>query len=265
MIKRLKTLTLFSKIMFFICFGLFVTSIVLICLQNVMNTSDGQLSRLYFNAFQSFLMMVLILLPLFIRKMTHLVIPWPIEVIYLIFCSLCLILGEIGEFYNKVSWWDSMLHTLSGVLIGALGYIFINTIDKSNKNEIKLTPIFTSILVMMFVMSVGYLWEIFEWWADELTGSNMQRYLESGSPTIGGGVPLVGHAALADTMKDLMLNILGGLGIAIYGFFQMKHDKKGLTTLALEPDIDINEKNIIEVNATKEEENVLEEDKIESN
>lgn len=265
MIKKFKSLTKFSRIMFFICVGILVTSITLLCLSGVLDHSEQMVSTLVFNTVQSLLMIVLILVPLFFRKATHLVIPWPIEIIYVVFCSLCLICGEIGEFYNKIKWWDSFLHTLSGVLIGALGYIFINTIDKSNKNEIKLTPIFTSILVMMFVMSVGYLWEIFEWWADELTGSNMQRYLESGSPTIGGGVPLVGHAALADTMKDLMLNILGGLGIAIYGFFQMKHDKKGLTTLALEPDIDINEKNIIEVNATKEEENVLEEDKIESN
>lgn len=253
MIKRFKTLTLFSKIMFFICLGLFVTSIVLICLQNVMNTSDGQLSRLYFNAFQSFLMMVLILLPLFIRKMTHLVIPWPIEVIYLIFCSLCLILGEIGEFYNKVSWWDSMLHTLSGVLIGALGYIFINTIDKSEKNKIELTPIFSSILVLIFVMSVGYVWELFEWCSDQFFGTNMQRYLVEGSTTIGGGEPLVGHAALGDTMKDMFLNLIGGLIVAIYGFFQLKHDKKGITSLALAKDDEVIETNKVKVEDIKTE------------
>ncbi len=231
--KRFKKLTIFSRIVFFICIAIFITSLVLLCLSGQMKMSRENISRLIFILCQSILMSVLILLPLFFRRLTHLVIPTSIEIVYVVFCSMCLILGEMAEFYDKIFWWDSLLHTLSGVLLGIFGYILINTIDKSPHNSIHLTPFFSSCLILMFVMAAGYLWEIFEWYSDELFGSNMQRYLEEGGTTLGQGTPLVGHAALGDTMKDLQLNLLGGLLIAIHGYIEMKRKKNGITNMAL--------------------------------
>ena len=47
-------------------------------------------------------------------------------------------------------------------------------------------------------------------------------------------VYLVGHEALKDTMWDLMLDAAGGLIVAVYGFFELKHEKNGMTTAAFE-------------------------------
>lgn len=240
MLKKLKNLTLYSKIVLIFSFIIFVTNIVLIILSHTLGTSSSQVSRLIFNCVQSLLMIAIILVPVFITKATHFKIPVPVEVVFVTFSAMHVILGEINDFYSKISWWDSLLHTMSGVLIGALGYIIINTVDASPNNEIKLTPLFSSFLIVIFAVSIGYFWEIFEWWADELFGSNMQRYLEEGSGTFGGGVPLVGHEALADTMKDMMLNLIGAVCMAIYGYFEMKRKKKGITSMLFERDLKVN-------------------------
>lgn len=230
-LKKLSSLTIYSKIILVFSIIIFVTNIVLLIFSQKLDTNSSQISRLIFNTIQISLMIGIILVPPLISKTTHFRIPVLVEVVLVTFSGMHLILGEINEFYSKISWWDSLLHTMSGIIIGALGYIIINTIDASEHNDIRLTPFFSSILIVIFAVSVGYFWEIFEWWADELFGSNMQRYLEEGSNTIGGGVPLVGHEALADTMKDMMLNLIGAVIMGIYGYVEMKRQKKGITTM----------------------------------
>ena len=67
---------------------------------------------------------------------------------------------------------------------------------------------------------IGVMWEIFEFASDSLVGTNMQRAYVS--TTNGRGNPLLGQAALSDTMKDLILDAAGAAimcsicGVAVY-------------------------------------------------
>ena len=89
----------------------------------------------------------------------------------------------------------------------------------------KLNPLFISIFVICFSVTVGVLWEIVEFLADAVTGSNMQRYSESVTRD-----PFVGRDALFDTMKDLILDMAGALVVAIISYVDLKK-KNELTSI----------------------------------
>ncbi|ERJ11772.1 hypothetical protein [Haloplasma contractile] len=182
--------------------------------------NDSQQSRLVFNAVQSLLLLIVTILPGLIERKFKLNIPDFMEVIFIIMCIFHFILGEIGEFYIHVKWWDSMLHTLSGSMIAILGYSLANSIDQDH-NQNKLTPFFVSLFAVCFSVTIGVVWEVAEFLVDAFVGTNMQRYLISDTLE-----PLVGRAALVDTMKDLILDTLGAIVIAIIGFIDMKNGRE---------------------------------------
>ena len=70
-----------------------------------------------------------------------------------------------------------------------------------------------------FSVSLGSIWEIYEFSADGLFGMNMQKFM------LADGTVLAGHAALADTMKDIIVDVLGSLLASVIGFFSIRKGK----------------------------------------
>ncbi|QVK18466.1 hypothetical protein KHQ81_01755 [Mycoplasmatota bacterium] len=198
---------------------------------------DGQQSRLAFNAFQSLSLVLASTIPELIEKKGKLNIPDFMEVIFIIMCICHFVLGEIGSFYIKFSWWDSMLHTLSGSMIAILGFSIVNSVNQE-KNNMIVFPIFVAIFAVCFSVTIGVLWEVVEFTIDHLTGSNMQRYMNS--TTL---VPFEGRIALLDTMKDLMLDTIGACVISIIGYLSMKKDKHAFQRWTIKRDQIIDEMN----------------------
>ena len=66
---------------------------------------------------------------------------------------------------------------------------------------------------------IGALWEIYEFTGDGLFGLNMQKYM------LENGTQLVGRAALGDTMKDIIVDVLGSLLASVIGFFSIRKGK----------------------------------------
>lgn len=178
----------------------------------IFNEDHSVKSDHIFNCVQSGLFLIFSLVPLFMKKL-ELDIP---DFIYFIFISFCLahfFCGEILGFYVKISWWDSALHTFSGMLIALLSFSLINLLNKAKDDGFKLNLVFSVIFVFSLSLTIGALWEIIEFASDTLLGSNMQRAYES---TMNGrGEGLVGMAALADTMKDLILDAIGAAIVCI--------------------------------------------------
>lgn len=196
--------------------------------------TDSIRSILIFNTLESLLMIVLISIPIIFTKVTRFKIPEVMEVMYIIFCAGSIILGEINDFYGKFGWWDSLLHTMSGIMFGILGYIILNTFNHYDGDKIRFSPILVSIWTVCFTMTMGVIWELIEFTCDEFLGTNMQQFL-TGRGTLDQGEPLVGHEALRDTMKDLALDLVGSLIPAIIGYFELRKKKKqGFAYLYLE-------------------------------
>ena len=122
---------------------------------------------------QCALFLVVSFTPLFLKKL-NLDIPDFIYVIFILFCMAHFFLGEIMGFFATVKWWDSALHTFSGMLITLLSFSLINLLNNAN-GGFKLNIGFACLFAFSITIMVGVLWEIIEFIADSWFGLNMQR------------------------------------------------------------------------------------------
>lgn len=159
------------------------------------------------------------LLPGFLRKRIDLQIPSTMLVLYALFLYCAIYLGEVRSFYYTVPHWDTILHTFSGAMLGALGFSFITLLNRTDKVPVNLSPAFVAIFALCFALALGVMWEVYEYTADLLMGTNMQKF---GTEA---GELFLGQAALADTMKDLIVDTVGALAISVLGYLSLKHKK----------------------------------------
>lgn len=224
----------FTRVIFCITVLLFLASVVFAFLAK----EPSRVSRMIFNAFSCLIMLVLLALPVFVRRFFRIKIPRTFQMIYVAFAFCGIVLGDVANFFDKFKHWDSLLHFFSGILLACLGFVLINTLNKADSVALQLSPIFVAVCVLCFAIAIGAIWEILEYTFDDLFGTSTQTYMESTGGSVAGAddVPLVGHEALKDTMWDLILDTAGAVIVAIFGFLQLKHEKKGLVTAAFEKD-----------------------------
>jgi len=166
---------------------------------------------------QCVLGLVVMLLPGVLQRKLKIIIPSGMHIAFALFLYCAVYLGEVHYFYFRIPHWDTMLHTFSGFALGALGLSIINILNKSESVPVTLSPAFIAIFAFCFAVAIGTVWEIYEFTVDSVAGLNMQKYmLESGEA-------LIGHAALADTMKDIIVDMFGALAISVAGYLSMKH------------------------------------------
>ena len=148
-------------------------------------------------------------------------IPSRMLVLYAIFLYCAIYLGEVRAFYYNVRHWDTILHTFSGGMLGALGFSFVTILNKSDRIPINLSPVFVAVFAFCFAVTLGVFWEIYEFAFDGILGLNMQKFM------LEDGTQLIGRAALQDTMKDLIVDCLGAFIMSFVGYISLKY-KTGL-------------------------------------
>ena len=159
--------------------------------------------------------------------------------------------GEISEFYLVFSFWDTVLHTLNGFLAAAIGLSLVDLLNRSEKIIFHLSPLFTAIVAFCFSMTIGVVWEFFEFGMDMAFGLDMQKdtiihaihsvtldpagknipYAIQGiTQTAVNGVDMgIGgylDIGLIDTMQDLLVNFIGAFVFSVIGFFYVKNQGK---------------------------------------
>ncbi|MFV0255082.1 MAG: hypothetical protein ACK5G7_03015 [Erysipelotrichaceae bacterium] len=144
-----------------------------------------------------------------IEKLFRTQIPNFIKISYYLFLLGSILYGEFFLYYEKIPIWDTILHAFSGTLLTMLGYIlFINHFKLTKITNYSLALV--AIISIFFATFIGVLWEIYEFSIDYIFATNMQStysYL---------GEAFYGYEAVADTMKDLIINLTGSLvGTAI--------------------------------------------------
>ena len=160
--------------------------------------------------------LVALLFPSLLRKHTRILLPQRITFIYAVFLYLALLLGSLGGFYDTVAEWDTLQHALSSALFGVLGFSVIANLQEGGVQRLNLTPVLSSLFSFCLATTIGVLWEFYEFFADSVLGQNTQRTM-----TIE-GVPLIGQAALLDTMGDLIVNCTAAAIVATLGYFALK-------------------------------------------
>lgn len=210
----------------------------------------------YYSVFLCLLTLLLFNIPNFVNKRLNVELPAELEAIILLFIFSAEILGEIGSFYTHITWWDTMLHTTNGFLMAAIGFALIDILNNSPKFHITMSPIFVAFVAFCFSMTVGVVWEFFEFFMDYFTLADMQKdrmitdissvllnpsglnetiiikdiesttvTLKDGSTyLIQGGYLDIG---IIDTMKDMFVNLIGAVVFSIIGYFYIIGRNKG--------------------------------------
>ncbi len=163
---------------------------------------------------------IVMFIPSVIEKKFLVDIPDVMEMLYFVFLFCAIYLGEVRDFYYRIPSWDLILHMFSGAMLGALGFVLVSFFNDSEKVNMQLSPIFVTLFAFCFALAAGTLWEIYEFLADGLLGTNMQKFITADREV------LVGRDALADTMEDLIVDALSSLAVCIVGFFTLKKKVK---------------------------------------
>ena len=127
----------------------------------------------YENAFLCILTLFLMIIPSFIQVEFKIELPSTLEIIILLFIFSAEILGEIQSFYIKFPMWDTILHTLNGFLAAAIGFSLVDLMNKGTRIKFQLSPLFMAIVAFCFSMTIGVIWEFFEFGMDTFAGLDL--------------------------------------------------------------------------------------------
>lgn len=215
----------------------------------------------YNNVFLCILTLILFMIPLIVDRRLNIKLPSLLETIILLFIFAAEILGEIQSFYTIFPYWDTMLHTINGFLMAAIGFSMIDVLNRNPKFHISMSPVFVAFVAFCFSMTVGVVWEFFEYTMDRLflqdmqkdwivnavsstklnpTGLNSQIVINDITKTvIYGSIDGIEQAftvengyldiGIIDTMKDLIVNCVGAIVFSGIGaLYLQKRDKGGV-------------------------------------
>lgn len=151
-------------------------------------------------------------LPMIFEERLGVRLPMTFGAMIVVFLFATLFLGETGDFYEKYWWWDVVLHSGSAIGFGLIGYVLVFMLFEGNR--FAAPPLALAFLAFSIGVSIGTIWEIFEFAMDGFFGMNMQK------------------SGLVDTMWDLIVNTIGASIGAIAGFFYQRGKRfAGLTRL----------------------------------
>ena len=189
---------------------------------------------------ESFAALLGVFAPLLLEKIFNMRISYSITIIVSIFIFLCVVLGEVFQFYYRLSFWDALIHVFGGMFLALLGFMIGNLFFRKRKKKSSVMVIAT--FAFAFGLMCGMLWEAIEFSLDSLFGTNMQKFIPENGELWNGGnsfadlngtdeeiadffrSPEGYKFALKDTMTDLMCDLVGGILVCAYCIFMYKRD-----------------------------------------
>ncbi len=207
----------------------------------------------YDNVFSCILTLILFIVPFFLFNKFKIKFPSFMEIVILIFIFAAEILGEIQNFYSLYPHWDTILHCINGFCCAGIGFSLVDLLNNSDK-KINLSPFFLTIVAFCFSMTIGILWEFFEYAVDKTIDMDMQKdkiVTKVSSVKLnedGENIPVVidgieksyiiteddliiindGYLdiGLNDTMEDLIVNFIGAFVFSIFGYLYVHNREK---------------------------------------
>lgn len=166
-----------------------------------------------------------------------------------LFMYASIILGELDSYYLKYPFWDNMLHTINGFLCASAGFMAVNLIlDRKPSHRRLFHPIYTVVFAFCLSMTIGVLWEFYEFGMDNFFNRDMQKdtiihtiksvklvpdnhslvvIADITDVSINGIIYDLGgyvDIGLYDTMGDLLNNFAGALIFCVIGYFVTKKE-----------------------------------------
>lgn len=203
----------------------------------------------YENIFVCLLTLLLLLVPSFVQLTFKIELPIFLEILILVFIYAAEILGEIDNYYFSIPYWDTILHTINGFVCAAVGFSMVSLLNKSEKIQFFVSPLFLAIVSFTFSMTIGALWEFFEFSMDQLFAMDTQKdtlitsihsagvdeilppFEENDihEVTVNGEVISdQGYIdiGLIDTMEDLFVNFVGATIFSLFSYFYARNKER---------------------------------------
>lgn len=241
------------------------------------------LNRNFEDVFYCALTLILLIIPSILQVEFKIELPTPLEIIILLFIFAAEIMGEIGSYYTKFPYWDTMLHTMNGFLAAAIGFSLVDILNRQKSDKFHLSPLYLSIVAFCFSMTIGVMWEFFECTMDVFFGMDTQKdtivhtinsvmldptktqkivritdiqdvVVNGQSLGLGGYLDI----GLLDTMKDLFVNFVGAVIFSIIGYFYVKKRGEGRFAKKFIPTRKKAEADFLEIVKKKEKEKLTE-------
>lgn len=170
----------------------------------------------------------IVLAPTILRHRLPVMIPAEFQILALAFMFSTLFLGEVRDYYENIWWWDILLHTSSGLLLGLMGFLLVYVLNENERADLYMRPRFIALFAFLFAVAVGAVWEIFEFSMDRFFGTTMQK-------------PMLGDdSGLTDTMWDLIVDTLGALVLSTFGWWYMHREQRSFIEVWITKFVDRN-------------------------
>jgi hypothetical protein len=180
----------------------------------------GIVTRNWNMVFLAGVVTVLTLLPFIFESWANLRLPKSFIGAVVIFIVGTIFLGEVGDFYERFWWWDIVMHTGSAIGFAMIGTVLMLVFVRGER--FVAPPLLCALMAFSFAMSIGAVWEIFEFAMDQLFGFNMQK------------------SGLMDTMTDLIVDSVGALIGASAGYWYLKRGGTSFLPLTIEKFVEEN-------------------------
>lgn len=154
------------------------------------------------------------LVPELLKQKLTVEIPSEVQMIAILFVFASLFLGEVHDYYERIWWWDLALHGSAGLLLGLLGFLIVFVLNQSRDLQARLRPSFVALFAFAFAVSIGTLWELFEFAMDQLFGLTMQKPIPSDP------------SGLTDTMWDMIVNAVAAAAISLSGWRYVRRSRR---------------------------------------
>jgi hypothetical protein len=157
----------------------------------------------WLTGFSGLAVLTLTFAPAMIERQLRVKLPVEFTLITCVFLYASFGLGEARDFYDRFWWWDLLLHGFSAIVLGLIGFLSIYVFYMTNRVRVK--PVYVALITLALTISAGTLWEIFEFAADRVFATDMQK------------------SGLNDTMTDLVTDAVGGVIAAAVGFYYVRN------------------------------------------
>ena len=183
-------------------------------------------SALLIHVVQALTGLILCLLPSWLDRHTRLRLPLITRALFVVFLMMALLIGSVWNNYDLIPHWDKVQHAYSATLLTLLGAGLMLTHEPTGKGGLpRARALRGAVAGLCFAETIGVFWEFFEFSVDSLLDLNSQRFA---APD---GTPLIGQAALYDTMGDLLTNTLGAVAMALILYLLMRRNADWLGRL----------------------------------
>ena len=163
--------------------------------------------RMWFSLLCVVMMSVIFLAELLFRVR----FPLFLELFAVVFAFCSVALSTVYGFYERIPPWDTIMHFASGPLFSSVGLCLAWLLFR-DKLQGAGRAVSYALFALLFALAVGYLWEVYEYAYDSLTGKSLQGWELGLIEDLGNGQYLVDDrrgSGLIDTMTDLIVNLAG--------------------------------------------------------